>query len=146
MEMAQQILPLVKNGTNILSSNRRPVGSARKRQRARELASAQLSLPFDFDALESMTTLKPAVGKADPERVYSMPRLRIVPVYNDSVAPAVAGRIHNLDRAETQCCYPMWGDDERDFARHFMCGGAKTRAATYCQHHMALAYGRRAAA
>lgn len=101
MEMTQQISSVVKTGNNNMRSNRRPVGSARRRARARELASAQLCMSFDFDALESLTTLRPAPDKADPERTVSTPRLRIVPVYNDSDKLTDDCRVHGQPMRST---------------------------------------------
>jgi hypothetical protein len=146
MEMNAQTLPAVNLAGNTLGSERRSLTTARtRRQRARDLADRQLCMFFDFETLESPATSKPEVG-AIMEPVYSTPRLRVVPVYKESVEqPAVSDRVHVLDRTEAQCAYPMWSDDERDLSQHFACGAAKSRTATYCCSHMALAYGRRAA-
>lgn len=144
MEMSAQLLPTSLVGSNT-GSERRSVGSARKRQRARELASSQLNLFLDFEVLEALATIRPPVGKVDVEPVYATPRLRVVPVYRESVDQPVADRVHYLDRTERQCRYPLWDDSERDLARHFMCGGPKALSATYCCSHMQLAYGKRAA-
>jgi hypothetical protein len=143
MEMTQQISPVVKTGNNNMGSNRRPVGSVRRRARARELASAQLSLFHDFDTLESNSTLKP-VAMVEVEAVRT-PSIRTAPVYKESVDPEISGQVHYLDRTASQCCYPTWADGERDIARHFMCGGEKTITVPYCSHHMLIAYGRKAA-
>lgn len=140
MEMTAQIPPTIQVGTKF-GSNRRPLGSVRRRARARELASAQLSLMFDLDVLESLATTKPVIDKADFEKVPESPRIARH-VYNDTVETDGSTRVHYLDRGAMQCCYPMWSDDERDLARHFMCGGQKSRTATYCCSHMQLAYGR----
>ena len=86
MEMAQQIPSVVKTGSNVFGTNRRPLGSAIKRQRARELASSQLSLFFDLEVLETLATIKPTIEKSDMEKVPSAPRIQH-PVYNDVVTP-----------------------------------------------------------
>jgi hypothetical protein len=145
MEMSAQTLPVVTmTGVN-MGSSRRPVGSVRRRARARELASAQLCMFFDFETLETPASTSPEVG-AIMEPVYSTPRLRLVPVYKESVEPQpVSDRVHVLDRTDRQCGFPMWGDTDINIAQHFACGAAKSRTAIYCCAHMALAYGRRAA-
>lgn len=141
METAQ-IPPTIQVGSKF-GSNRRPLGSVRRRARARELASAQLSLMFDLDVLESLATIKPVIEKTEFEKVPRSP-LIARPVYNDTVKTEGSTRVHYLDRGAMQCCYPLWNDDERDLSRHFMCGGPKSRTATYCCSHMQLAYGRAA--
>lgn len=142
MEMTTQIPSVIQTGTKF-GSNRRPLGSVRRRARARELASAQLSLMFDLDVLESLATIKPSIAKAEFEKAPESPRIARH-VYNDTVETGGSTRVHYLDRGAMQCCYPLWSDDEHDLSRHFMCGGSKSRTATYCSSHMQLAYGRAA--
>jgi len=143
MEMAQQTQSVVKTGT-VFGTNRRPLGSAMKRQRARELASSQLSLFIDLEVLETLATIKPTIEKSDMEKVPSAPRIQHS-VYNDVVTPTVTTLVHYMDRGDRQCAFPTWSDEDKDVTGWMSCGAPKSLSACYCSHHMQLAYGRKAA-
>ncbi|WP_188853643.1 GcrA family cell cycle regulator [Aureimonas glaciei] len=146
--MNTQILPVIQTVSNNPGSERRSFTNARtRRQRARDLADRQLSLVFfDLEVLETICTLKPPAGKVDAEKVYSTPTFRPAAIYNDSVAPTSSTLVHYLERADRQCAFPTWSDDDMDSSGWMSCGAEKARRSDcYCSHHMQLAYGRKAA-